>query len=364
MSGFPRKRRNVWAAIFLVPFLAGLSAGTAADPAALGRAAADNILRRQSAFYPGVGLFGPLNTTYPMVCSFYGVLIFSAASGEAEMRSRVEEAFRPFLRGLRRPARGHVDLNVFGIVPFELYRQTKNPAYLPLARALADDEFKNPRPDGLSRYSRFWVDDMYMIGSLQTQAYKSLGDPVYLDRAILQLLGYCRALQQANGLFHHNLQSPFFWGRGNGWAAASLTELLQVIPEDHPRRPDLLAAYRKLMKGLLACQDPRGPWHQLLDDPESYLETSATGMFVFALATGVRQGWLEPDPYQGAAEKAWAGLASFLEAQGDLRDVCIGTNARNNKTHYLSRPRKTGDLHGQAAFLWAATAMLLLSSPK
>jgi len=334
------------------------------DPAVLGRKAANNVLGPKSGYAKISSLFlGQIDISYPMACSRYGILILADALHDKDLRDRVAKSYEPFLSGKRKPGKGHVDFNVFGIGPFELYRQTGNPAYLSLAKELADDEFKKAGKDGLADYTRFWVDDMYMVGSLQVQAYKATDDPKYLDRAFRQLLAYRGRLQQPNGLFYHTPEAPFFWGRGNGWAAASMTELLLAAPEDHPQRPALLQAYREMMKGLLAYQDRNGLWRQLIDEPESYLETSSSGMFIFALATGVRKGWLPQEPYRTASLKGWQALSAELDADGNVRDVCIGTGALNNKTHYLMRPRKTGDLHGQAAFLWAATAVYLLNGP-
>jgi len=59
-------------------------------------------------------------------------------------------------------------------------------------------------------------------------------------------------------------------------------------------------------------------------------------------------------------EKAWEALAAYVNEKGETRDVCVGTNAKDNKKHYLTRPRSTGNFHGQAAVLWAATAMVRL----
>jgi len=354
------------AALILCASHSGAVAGsskTAAetDPAIAGRKAALNVLSRDSRHDNLLDLIlGRADITYPMVCSRYGVLIFSEAANAPELRARLERAYQPFLEGKAKPWKGHVDNNVFGIVPFELHRQTGRSEYLKLAKMLADDEFKDPRPDNLSSYTRFWVDDMYMVGSLQVQAYKSLKDGVYLDRAFAQVLAYCAKLQQQNGLFFHTDKAPYFWGRGNGWAGAAMTELLLAAPEDHPKRGEVLQAYQKMMSALIKYQDPSGLWHQLIDEPESYIESSSSGMFIFALATGVRKGWLPEQPYRAAVEKAWQALPGYLDADGKVREVCIGTSALNNKTHYMTRPRVTGDLHGQAGFLWAATAMYLL----
>lgn len=338
------------------------AAGPEPDPAVLGRRAALNVLERNPGYDSFLSLVvGRADLTYQMVCARYGTLIFADAVHEPELRDRLAKKFEPFLAGTLKPRKGHVDYNVFGIVPFELYRQTGNAGYLDLAKKLADDEFKKPGPGGLSTYTRFWVDDMYMVGSLQVQAYKSLKQPVYLDRAFTQLLAYCDKLQKPNGLFYHTPDSQFFWGRGNGWAAASMTELLLAAPEDHPMRPEILKAYQRMMKGLLEHQDPAGLWHQLIDVPESYIESSSSGMFIFAMATGVRMGWLPADPYRAAVLKAWQALPGYLDADGNVREVCVGTSALNNKSYYLARPRKVGDLHGQAGFLWAATAVYLLN---
>ena len=122
-----------------------------------------------------------------------------------------------------------------------------------------------------------------------------------------------------------------------------------------------MKSYQKMMSALIDRQDPKGLWHQLIDDPESYIESSSSGMFIFALATGVRKGWLPKEPYQSAVEKAWPALAGYLDEDGKLREVCIGTNAMNSKNHYLERPRILGDLHGQAGFIWAATSVYLLN---
>lgn len=298
---------------------------------------------------------------YQKVCTYYGCLMLAEAAGEPEITARVAAGYEPFLKGRRKPHSGHVDYNVFGIWPFELFRQTGEQKYLDIPAKLAGDEFKDPSPDGLSGLSRFWVDDMYMIGSLQVQAYKSMKDTVFLNRAARQLVVYCNRLQRDNGLFHHREDAPFFWGRGNGWAAAAMTEVLLVLPPQHKDYKPLMASYLKMMGMLLSLQGADGMWHQLLDDPASYPESSCTGMFIYAMASGLDRGWLPAGEFMDKTRKGWQALAGYVDRNGEVRNVCVGTNARNNKEHYLSRPRSTGNFHGQAAALWAATAMIRLN---
>ena len=300
---------------------------------------------------------------YQRVCAYYGACRLSEAINDQSILHQMQECYTPFLDEKRTPHSGHVDYNVFGIWPFEMYRQTGNEQYLKLAIELADDEFKKPCEDGLSTYTRFWVDDMYMVGSLQVQAYKSTRDQIFLDRAALTLKVYCDSLQKENGLFFHREDVPFYWGRGNGWAAAALTEVLMVLPEDHEYYSSILEAYKSMMASLKDYQGEDGMWHQLLDYPDSYPETSCTGMFLFAMASGLNKKLLPETEYLTTVVKAWNALASYVNEKGKTRNVCIGTNARNSERHYLKRLRKKGDFHGQAAVLWASSAMAELIKP-
>jgi rhamnogalacturonyl hydrolase YesR len=76
---------------------------------------------------------------------------------------------------------------------------------------------------------------------VQLEAYRATGDAAYLDKTADLVVAYLDSLQEKNGLFHHGLDAPFFWGRGNGWAAAGLTELLAALPTSHPRHRRVMA---------------------------------------------------------------------------------------------------------------------------
>lgn len=94
-----------------------------------------------------------------------------------------------------------------------------------------------------------------------------------------------------------------------------------------------------------------------ITNPDSYAETSSTGMFIYALASGIDNGWLPKEKYMPNVVKGWEALAGYVNKKGKTRNVCIATNAKNSERHYLKRWKLTGDYHGQAAVLWAATAM-------
>ena len=283
--------------------------------------------------------------------------MLSEAIDDVNMRDGAISVYEPHLRGAKKLEVGSVDRCAFGVLPFEIYQQTGKSEYLSIPLRLADAGFAEPRTDGLSQYSRFWIDDAYMVGVLQMQAYRSTNDIKYLDRGVAHLLAYIEKLQQPNGLFHHSLNAPFFWGRGNGWMAAALTEVLLSVPEEHPKRELLMKAYQNFMAAIIRYQAGNGMWHNLLDHPESFQETSCTGMFIFAMATGFDEGWLAPNPYGEAAKRAWLALAERVDDKGRVKDVCPGTNEGFTVEYYLGRVPNYGHPHGHMALLWAARAM-------
>jgi len=302
----------------------------------------------------------PQHITYPETCTWYGALTFAQLDGNQELTSRLIQRFDPLLGSEASlvPPPVHVDNSVFGVVPLQLYVETKEPKYLEMGKSIADAQWQDPGSDGLTKQTRFWIDDMYMIVTLQVEAFRATGDSKYLDRAAMEMTAYLDKLQQPNGLFFHAPDAPFYWGRGNGWVAAGMTEILTSLPGNHPQRTRILKAYQLMMRSLLHYQDKDGMWHQLIDHPEAWPETSSTGMFTFAIVTGTKNGWLPEKKYAPAARKAWIALVGYINKDGDITDVCEGTNKKNDLQYYLDRKRNTGDLHGQAPVLWSASALL------
>jgi len=309
---------------------------------------------------------------YFEVCTWYGALTFAKESGDKKLADDLALRFQPLFDkdSTLLPVPDHVDYSVFGTVPLELFMQTKDQKYFDLGKHYADKQWDAPEgprviPEsftfynkGLTWQTRLWIDDMYMITMVQAQAYRATGDRKYIDRAAKEMIVYLDSLQKPNGLFYHAPDAPFFWGRGNGWMAAGMTELLRTLPKDNTDRPRIIDAYKKMMASLLSYQMKTGMWRQLIDDAEAWPETSGTGMFTFAMITGVKNGWLDKKIYGEAARKGWLALTSYINENAEITDVCEGTGKKNDRQYYLDRKRLTGDMHGQAPVLWCATALL------
>lgn len=314
----------------------------------------------------------PRVITYPETCTWYGALTFAKQTNDKQLLAQLAQRFEPLFgsRDTLIPKPDHVDYTVFGSVPLELYMQTKEQRYLTLGKYIADKQWGPPegprvKPEshyyynkGMTWQTRMWIDDMFMITAVQSQAYRATGDTAYINRAAREMVLYLDSLQMPNGLFYHAPDVPFFWGRGNGWMAAGMSELLRSLPKNNPNYNRIMKGYKTMMTSLLKYQAEDGMWRQLIDDPASWAETSCTGMFAFAFITGVKNGWLDQKLYAPAARKAWLKLITYINENDDITEVCEGTNKKNERQYYIDRKRNIGDLHGQAPVLWCATALL------
>jgi len=330
-------------------------AGT--DPREVGKRIAERFIPTPHMEIPNLG---PQALHYSHVATWTGALQFAAVTKDEDLVNRLAARFEPFLapEAPRVPRGDHVDADVFGSLPLELYLQLHRYQYRIMGLAFADGQWDRPDPDGLTHQTRWWIDDMYMITALQLAAYRATGDAKYRDRAAREMVAYLDKLQQPGGLFFHAPDVQFYWGRGDGWVAVGMTDMLRELPAGHAQRKRILAAYRKMMATLLTHQAPSGMWRQLIDHPESWEESSSTAMFTYAFVTGVKNGWLDEATYGPAARKAWIALTGHLTPEGDLREVCVGTGKKNDLQYYLDRPRSVGDGHGQAPMLWSATALV------
>jgi unsaturated rhamnogalacturonyl hydrolase len=227
---------------------------------------------------------------------------------------------------------------------------------------MADGTLVRPRPQPVS----LWADDLYMSVPFLAQMGRLTGERKYFDDAARQLIQFSdRLLNPSTGLYDHawfentKPDPKFYWGRASGWALMATAELLSVMPEDHPDRARVLDIFQRAAQGVAAVQGGAGMWHQLLDKSDSYLETSASAMFTFAIARGVNRGWLSP-VYAPIAQTGWQAIAGRVRPDGQIEGICVGTTAAYDAVYYYNRPTDLGAMQGYGPVLMAGAEMITL----
>jgi rhamnogalacturonyl hydrolase YesR len=201
----------------------------------------------------------------------------------------------------------------------------------------------------------FRTEDMFMNGAMLGRAFRLTGSTHYLDL----LTGFLTAAptQQADGLFWHCQSGPYYWGRGNGFAALGFSEALAYMPEEHPQRPAILRIHARHLEALQSYQLASGMFPQVLNVPGSYQECTVTCMLGIAMARGVRRGWL-PTSYRTTFERAWQSVLERIDDQAGLIDCCTNTGVQDSVQAYIDRPAIFGrDDRGGAMAMWFALEM-------
>lgn len=214
--------------------------------------------------------------------------------------------------------------------------------------------------------STIWLDDLYMGVPFLAKMGKMTGDLQYFDFAVKQVIQFDKYLYNPlNGLYFHNyytdLERPGLahWGRANGWGILAKIALLENLPLDYSGREKILSLLDKQVLGLSRCQSETGLWHQLLDKTDSYLETSCSAMFTYAIAKGVNEGWIDYRYYRIALE-GWKGLKTKIDNDGAILDVCEQTPTSDDLVFYYKKPAPFNDFHGTGAVMLAGIEMLKL----
>jgi unsaturated rhamnogalacturonyl hydrolase len=333
---------------------------------------------------------------YPMGVVLAAMLDVSEVTGDATYRDyalknfdfifdhsdyfrRQAKQFGPQTRGLRRllEMRELDDCGAIGAALVRAYAKKPDPRYRATIGVVADfiSHKMSRMPDGTLARRRpqqpfsLWVDDFYMSIPFLAQMGALTKDPQYFDDGARQVIQMSeRLLDKNTGLYDHawyaNTKNDprFYWGRGAGWALMATSELLSVLPEAHPDRAKVLAIFRRSVQAVAALQSGTGMWHQLLDRTDSYLESSATAMFTFAIARGVNRGWIEPT-YAPVAQAGWQALATRVRPDGRIEGICVSTTAAYDAVYYYNRPTELGAMQGYGPVLMAgAEVMTLLRS--
>lgn len=344
-------------------------------------------------------LWGQWN--YPLGVTLYGMYKSSHATGSGELEKYVvnhmqfcADTFKYALwdRAQYGGATGvHTlltsidsldDCGSFGSAFLEVAKEHDIIGFRAIADYVADyiTNKQDRQPDGtfyrlkmmhIFHENTMWADDLYMSTPFLCRYYQLTGDAKYIDDAANQFIGFKkRFFNTKTKLMSHvfdlkrNIPTGVPWGRGNGWPIFSLSELLAVLPKDHPHRAELLKFFRDFCEGLLAQQDSEGMWHQVLTHHDSYPETSCTSMFMYAFARGIQYGWLEdPQPYIDAIFKGWEAVNRVsIDKAGNIYGVCRGSEFSFTPEYYKKDLLPNlNDTHGVGIVLLAGVEVLKLT---
>lgn len=271
-----------------------------------------------------------------------------------------------------RPVIDYSDHVAPGRALVDVYGRTNHSSFLEQAERLAEFYAELPRtPEGAAlhrpdhdEYSELvYVDCMHVDAPFLCRLAQVTENSNYFDLAAELLRGHVRVLQHDDtGLFYHlydagrSVTNGAFWGRGNGWSLFGLVETLIRLPPDHPSQAPLATCLNRQADQLARLQDDSGHWHTVLDNPDTYLESSLAAFFSAGFLRAVRFGLL-PARYREVSDKAWTALTERIDAQGRVTGVSKATPP-GTAEHYNQVDTGRGYPWGQGPALIAAATRL------
>ncbi|QMV53450.1 glycoside hydrolase family 88/105 protein [Ewingella americana] len=294
----------------------------------------------------------------------YGIYQYYQQTGDEQMRAIIDDWFTARL------AEGTPTKNVNTVCPFLTlayrYEETRNPAWKPYLEHWAEwvmYEMPRTQKQGIQHIvynnensQQMWDDTLMMSVMPLAKIGKLLGRPEFIEEATYQFLLHIQYLMdRQTGLWFHGWtfdgQHNFAqarWARGNSWITVAIPEFIELLdlPEGNATRRYLLQVLESQIAALAACQDESGLWHTLLDDPNSYLESSAAAGFAYGILKAVRKRYIDSS-YAPVAEKAVRGVIKQINPAGELTGVSFGTAMGSDLDYYRQIPI-TSMPYGQA----------------
>ena len=278
-----------------------------------------------------------------------------------------------------------------GISMLMLYRATGQEKYKKMADLLRSQLKTHPRTKEGGFWHKkiypyqMWLDGLYMGEPFYAEYSATFGEDNWNDIANQFVWMEKHARDEKTGLLYHGWdeskqqkwadkttgRSPHFWGRAMGWYAMALVDTLQNFPKDNPRRAGLIAILNREAAAIEKYQDAKsGVWWDILDlggREKNYYESSASAMFVYAIARGVREGYL-PERYMKVATRGWDGIKrGFIKTnakgetdwEGTVSVSGLGGNPYRDGSfdYYMSEKLRTNDPKGLGPAIKAAIEM-------
>jgi beta-galactosidase len=229
--------------------------------------------------------------------------------------------------------RYHADELCMGQFYLRMYARHKEEKMLRATKERLDRIIHHPHGVDIRSKSKkcwSWCDALFMAPPALAHIAEITGDEAYLrfmDEEFKRTYGYLydredKLFFRDDSYFDKRERNgqKIYWGRGNGWVAAGLANILKCLPANSPYRPFYENLFREFIPRLASLQHASGFWHASLLDPESYPapETSATALIAYSIAYGVNSGLLDKKDYLSCLVRAWAALTNAIHENGKL----------------------------------------------
>ncbi len=280
-----------------------------------------------------------------------------------------------------------------GRLLFPLYARTRDARYRKAADLLREQLRRQPRTSEGGFWHKqiyphqMWLDGLYMAAPFLAQYGQTFNDTTAFNDVTNQILLIARNTRDAKtGLYYHAWDearaqvwadsltghSPNFWGRAVGWYAMAIVDVLDYLPRTHRDRAAIISTLSELSGAVAAVQDPvTGLWYDVLDQGArkgNYQEASASSMFVYALAKGARNGWIDAR-FAAVARRGFDGLVRYMVSTGsDGRlslDRIVAVSGLGGKQqrdgsfeYYMSEPVVSNDYKGVGPFILASLEVM------
>ncbi len=304
----------------------------------------------------------------------YGLFQYWQLTGSDEALGIIRRWF------FERFAEGSATKNINTVAPFLtlacLYEQQPDPQWRPYLETWAEwvmYELPRTREGGLQHIvynnvndQQMWDDTLMMSVLPLAKIGLVLDRPEFIDEAKYQFLIHAHYLMDTQtGLWFHGWSfdgnhnfARALWARGNSWVTIAIPEFIELLglSEADPLHRHLVSVLRRQAETLREHQHESGLWHTLIDDPDSYLEASATAGFAYGLMKGVRRRFLDRD-FMPVAERAIRGVVDNISEEGELQQVSFGTPMGDDLDFYR-KIKRTSMPYGQAMAMLSLTELL------
>jgi len=271
--------------------------------------------------------------------------------------------------------RYHADDYCIGQVYIELYRKYKDTNMIRPMQTYLDQILSDPAKGDLKfintddywstqRWS--WCDALFMGPTVWAKMANVTGEKKYLDFMYREYKATTDYLYDKNEHLYFRDSNYFtlkeangarvFWGRGNGWVFAGLPIIIRELPADNKHKDYFVKIFKEMAVKLISLQSADGYWHASLLDPASYPnpEMSATAFFVFGMAWGIDNGYLDKDTYLPAVVKGWKSMVTSVWPDGKVGFIQpVGADPK-------SVTRDMTEVYGVGGFLMAGTEIVRL----